>query len=235
MLIVNADDLGASVSATDPVIAAFDAGLITSASAMVWMDDSERAAELAREHRLPVGLHLNLTHPLGAGAPSGARELLTQLSQLLARRRWPTSGRDPRIREAITAQLEAFRALYGEPTHFDGHHHVHVHPMVLACLPRGVPIRPRLRTAAALRERYDRRDRRIRRGFVTADGCVSFRQVHSAFGATAGAVSEYAREHVLEVVVHPQRDDERRALHTPEWRVVLAEQQLGSYRDLAVR
>ena len=36
-------------------------GRVTSVSAMVFMADSERAAELAKENELDVGLHLNFT------------------------------------------------------------------------------------------------------------------------------------------------------------------------------
>jgi predicted glycoside hydrolase/deacetylase ChbG (UPF0249 family) len=63
VLIINADDLGASISATGPIVVAYDEGLIPSATAMVWMPGSERAARLARERGMPLGLHLNFTLP----------------------------------------------------------------------------------------------------------------------------------------------------------------------------
>src|ERR1700742_3119003 len=63
LLIVNADDLGWNRGATDLTIASFGAGQVTSATALVHMEDSERAATLAREHDLPTGLHLNLSDP----------------------------------------------------------------------------------------------------------------------------------------------------------------------------
>ena len=61
MLIINADDWGRSLAETDAALECYKAGRITSASAMVFMGDSERAAELAKENKLDVGLHLNFT------------------------------------------------------------------------------------------------------------------------------------------------------------------------------
>ena len=61
MLIINADDWGRSVAETDAALRCYKGGRITSVSAMVFMEDSERAAELAKENELDVGLHLNFT------------------------------------------------------------------------------------------------------------------------------------------------------------------------------
>ena len=61
MLIINADDWGRSVAETDAALKCFRERRITSVSAMVFMGDSERAAELAKENKLDVGLHLNFT------------------------------------------------------------------------------------------------------------------------------------------------------------------------------
>jgi predicted glycoside hydrolase/deacetylase ChbG (UPF0249 family) len=48
LLIVNADDLGGNPVATDRIVAGFRARVLTSATAMMHMADSERAAGLAR-------------------------------------------------------------------------------------------------------------------------------------------------------------------------------------------
>jgi predicted glycoside hydrolase/deacetylase ChbG (UPF0249 family) len=61
MLIINADDWGRNTTATDNSIVCFKNGRITSVSAMVFMEDSERAAVLALEQGLDAGLHLNFT------------------------------------------------------------------------------------------------------------------------------------------------------------------------------
>jgi predicted glycoside hydrolase/deacetylase ChbG (UPF0249 family) len=61
MLSINGDDLGWTREITDRILPCYQKGRIGSASAMTFMKDSERAAELARKGSLPVGLHLNLT------------------------------------------------------------------------------------------------------------------------------------------------------------------------------
>src|SRR5215831_3378869 len=63
MLIINVDDWGRSAAETDAALRCHTAGRITSVSAMVFMADSERAAERAIANRLEVGLHVNFFEP----------------------------------------------------------------------------------------------------------------------------------------------------------------------------
>src|SRR6266545_3867374 len=67
MLIINADDWGRSVAETDAALRCYWGERITSVSAMVFMADSERAAELANVNGLEVGLHLNFSEPFTDG------------------------------------------------------------------------------------------------------------------------------------------------------------------------
>ncbi|TMP94577.1 MAG: ChbG/HpnK family deacetylase [Verrucomicrobia bacterium] len=55
MLIINADDWGRSLAETDAALRCYKAGRITSVSAMAFMADSERAAELGKELSLRTG------------------------------------------------------------------------------------------------------------------------------------------------------------------------------------
>ncbi|HET6489004.1 MAG TPA: ChbG/HpnK family deacetylase, partial [Syntrophales bacterium] len=71
MLIVNADDWGRNRVATDRSLELHRNGRITAVSAMVFMEDSERAAELARMNGLDVGLHLNFTTPFNGSVRDG--------------------------------------------------------------------------------------------------------------------------------------------------------------------
>src|SRR5579864_3158503 len=63
MIIVNADDFGRSRGETDVALRCYKRGRITSTTAMVFMSDSSRAAELAQDSSIDVGLHLNLSQP----------------------------------------------------------------------------------------------------------------------------------------------------------------------------
>src|SRR2546430_16435757 len=67
MLIINADDWGRSVAETDAALRCYWGERITSVSAMVFMADSERAAELASANGVEGGFHLNFSEPFNDG------------------------------------------------------------------------------------------------------------------------------------------------------------------------
>src|SRR5204863_4002166 len=62
-LIVNADDWGRDTHTTACILDCITRGTVTAVSAMVFMEDSERAAAEARQHSVDAGLHLNFTTP----------------------------------------------------------------------------------------------------------------------------------------------------------------------------
>src|SRR5689334_2491820 len=81
-LIVNADDWGRDRLTTERTLECVRRKAVSSVSAMVFMEDSERAAAIAREHAIEAGLHLNLTASFSA--PSGSR-ILIECQQKIAR------------------------------------------------------------------------------------------------------------------------------------------------------
>jgi len=180
LLIVNADDFGYDREATDLTLACFGAGQLTSATAMMHMGDDSRAAALALEHDLPTGLHLNFTEPFSDGETGPASERQLAACRIfgnggLRLRSWTYDPRiQPLIEDAIRDQLERFQALYGrEPTHVDGHNHVHLCPNIArAKALRGFKLRnalwswPSTRSAMAL-ARAGRRFLTTRRTLTT--------------------------------------------------------------------
>jgi predicted glycoside hydrolase/deacetylase ChbG (UPF0249 family) len=237
MLIVNADDFGGQSHATNAITEAFDAGVITSTSAMVWMRDSARAAEIAAERALPVGLHLNLTMPFaGRDVPQGVQERQLQLTELCTRDGWwKEAGRHfdrELLRSAIEDQLERYYEQFGQPTHIDGHHHVHLYEEVLDLLPRTWPLRPPLRTPAQVDARLNRRERRLRRRFRAPDLSFAFERLHPAAGGSGLEVLDRARERCVEVMTHPRQQAQLEVLLAPEWRAALAALPLGTYADV---
>ena len=132
LLIVNADDWGRDHDTTERALECALCGAVSSVSAMVFMNDSERAATLARERGIDAGLHLNLTTPF-SGPRSRPRLIKHQqrLSRYLMRHRLAQVVFHPGLMESfeyvIAAQLDEFSRLYGaEPKHIDGHHHMHL-------------------------------------------------------------------------------------------------------------
>jgi len=132
MLIINGDDLGRDRAATDACLRCHRQGRITSASIMVFMEDSERAAELAINDHLETGLHVNLVLPYdGPGASESLRKAQNATSAFFRRGPWTQVIFNPFIMRAVAAafssQLEEYRRLFRrEPDHFDGHKHFHL-------------------------------------------------------------------------------------------------------------
>jgi predicted glycoside hydrolase/deacetylase ChbG (UPF0249 family) len=149
MLIINADDWGRSAAETDAALRCYKASRITSVSAMVFMKDSERAAELAKENELDVGLHLNFAERFTAIRYS---EVLanhqSRLGGFLMGNKYSQLLFNPFLRTAFSysykAQAEEFMRLFGKaPSHIDGHHHMHLCANVLLgkVIPAGVKMR----------------------------------------------------------------------------------------------
>lgn len=246
---MNADDLGLGQAETDAILDCFERGAITSATALVWMPDSVRAAELARGAGIPVGLHLNLIEPFaGPDVPAGIAETQLRVVRRLRSRRastqlyHPTWARD--FEQCIADQLARFEELYGRaPTHVDGHQHMHLALNALfsrALRPVGKCRRPVNRTAleSPWRKRVARAliDPLVRVRFATTDRCVSIRPLHPALGGS-GITEELRQAELgsLELLVHPGYDDERAVLGSPDWGVLLAPHRTGSFEDLPAR
>ncbi|KAB1255437.1 Carbohydrate deacetylase [Camelus dromedarius] len=136
-LVVTADDFGYCPRRDEGIVEAFLAGAVTSVSLLVNGAAAESAAELARRHRIPTGLHANLSEGLPVGpARHGVSSLLGPEGFFLGKMgfRKAVAAGDvvlTQVREELEAQLSRFRELLGrDPTHVDGHQHVHVLPGV---------------------------------------------------------------------------------------------------------
>jgi predicted glycoside hydrolase/deacetylase ChbG (UPF0249 family) len=246
LLIVNADDWGYDAATTDAIADCFQSGGLTSATAMVFMQDSDRAAE--RSRRLPglgVGLHLNLVEEYSdPGTPPAVRDRqrrFVEYFRLLRLRRWTY---DPRTRDevcrVVADQFRRFHELYGRPpTHLDGHHHCHLAASVLLspAVPRGMKIRNALSdlngrtpvTAALRRARH----RVLTRRYTTTDYFFSVRSVWPPLDSGGAPWRlELARSASVEVMVHPAFPDEYPELASERWRATLGQARLGSFADL---
>ena len=101
------------------------------------MEDSERAAELASGSGLDVGLHLNFTQPYTQKElASPLAEYQARIAEFLTNNRFAQLFYHPYLRKqfhyVFRAQVEEFAALYGTaPSHYDGHHHMHLCANVL--------------------------------------------------------------------------------------------------------
>jgi chitin disaccharide deacetylase len=227
LLVINADDWGRDPETTERILECVRRGVVSSVSAMVFMQDSERAAETARERDIDAGLHLNLTTPF-SGANCSAR--LAQHQQRIARclRRYrlaqvqfhPTLIRS--FEYVVSAQLEEFSRLYGRtPARLDGHHHMHLCANVLLgrLLPpvtivrRNFSFEPGEKSFA---NRLYRRaiDRILARRHRLTDFFFSLAPLDPP--ARLQGIFGLARQFAVEVETHPANPDEYRFLSSRE-------------------
>lgn len=108
---------------------------------MVTGEAFEDAVRLARAHpTLAVGLHLVLVDGWSALPPARIPHLVDRLGRF---RRGPVAAgfwaqfppiAASELRQEVRAQLERFRETGLPLSHVDGHHHLHLHPVVLDTL-----------------------------------------------------------------------------------------------------
>ncbi|WP_333989623.1 ChbG/HpnK family deacetylase [Pseudomonas sp. S3(2024)] len=131
-VIVNADDFGLSPNENATIFAAFQTGVISSATAMANMPAFEAACAMARHPSLQgrVGLHFNLTY----GRPLSTSILRSRtfcdshgVFDLSLPRHSLWLGREDRdaVREELQAQWQRCVEHGVRPSHIDSHQHVH--------------------------------------------------------------------------------------------------------------
>lgn len=149
LLVINGDDWGRDTETTDRMFECVAHGAVSSVSAMVFMEDSERAAAIARDRQVDAGLHLNLTTRFSAAnCPVRLAQRQQEIASYLLRRTFHRIVFHPGLARSfeyvVKAQLEEFCRLYGtSPARIDGHHHMHLCANVLLgrLLPAGTVVR----------------------------------------------------------------------------------------------
>lgn len=243
MLIINADDWGCSREETDVMVACFVKGRITSASGMVFMEDSERAADLAKSCDLDVGLHVNFTQEFTAkNVPVRLHESQGRVARFLTRNKYTQLLYNPALRREFCyvyqAQAEEFFKLYGaRPSHFDGHRHMHLcsNMLVDALIPAGERVRRSFSFWPGEKSVINRAyrslvDRRLAGSYRLTDFFFSLLQCLK--NDRLGRVTELARTDKVELMTHPMVADEHAFLMSDEWESALLNLQAVSYSTL---
>jgi len=151
---VTGDDFGLSAGVNAAVVAAHRDGILTSASLMVTGSAVPEATALARElPGLSTGLHLVLSgrDVPAASKPETIPDLVDATGRFPASPAWAGISdvlfwrrRAGQVEREIRAQIERYLDTGLPLDHVDGHHHLHMHPLVfdvlLACMEEyGVP------------------------------------------------------------------------------------------------
>ena len=240
MLIINADDWGRSLAETDAALRCYKVGRITSVSAMVFMYDSERAAEAARENELDVGLHLNFAEPFtGKNYPAKLGGCHESTIRYLMGNKYAQIVYNPLLRKefaySYSAQAEEFERLFGRtPSHIDGHHHMHLCANLLFSdlLPPGMKIRRNFsfwpgekgranRAYRALIDRWLARKYRLADYFFDLTQCIEQNKL--------GRVTSLAKSSNVELMTHPIVAREAEYLMSDEFPVIVRGLNVGGY------
>jgi len=223
LLIINADDWGRDRETTDRTLECSTRGTVSSVSAMVFMEDAERAAAIARGRGIDTGLHLNFTTTFSAAdCPSRLRENQRNIAASLLRHRFSQvlfyPGLARSFEYVVSAQLEEFHRLYGmAPRRIDGHHHMHLCANVLLArlLPAGTIVRRNFSFHRGEKSRANivyRRvvDRMLARRHRLVDFFFSLPPL--APPTHAQKILSLARHSKVELATHPVDPDEYRLL-----------------------
>jgi predicted glycoside hydrolase/deacetylase ChbG (UPF0249 family) len=240
MLIINADDWGRSVAETDAAFRCYKRARITSVSAMVFMQDSDRAAELAKENELDVGLHLNFTDRFTAGYyPEMLGNYHARIMRFLIGNKYAQLLYNPFLRSEFAysyqSQAGEFERLYGKsPSHIDGHHHMHLCAnLVLSDLiPAGMKMRRNFsfwpgeksllnRTYRSLADRWLGRRYKLPDYFFDLTQCIQQKKL--------GRLAALARSSNVELMTHPVVRLEEEYLMSDEFGELLQRVNVGSF------
>lgn len=243
MLIITADDYGKTRHATDNILECYARDRITCASAMVFMEDSERAASLAIRHSLEVGLHLNFTLPFNASyIPPKLRAMQNRLVSYLTKHKICQAIYNPLLVNAFAyvfqSQQGEFIRLYGKsPDHYNGHHHMHLCANLLAStlIPKGARVRRTFtfdrgeKNPFNLLYRYII-DMLVSRRFISTASFVSIGPVHDQ--ERIGNIFRRAAKENIEMEVHPEYVNEVAFLLGGEYQHLKDSVYKGGFLDL---
>lgn len=240
MLIINADDWGRSVGETDAALKCYKESRITSVSAMVFMEDSQRAADLAKENGVDVGLHLNLTEEFTAKTyPLLLGRSQERIGRFLRGAKYSQLLYNPFLRKEISFSYEAqaaeFERLFGKrPSHVDGHHHMHLCGNMLwsSAIPAGTRMRRNFSFWPAEKSWLNRTyraliDHRLARKYRLPDYFFCLSQ--SIRENKLGRVEALARSSKVELMTHPVVPIESDFLMGHEFRDMLQRLEIGGY------
>ncbi|XP_042561645.1 carbohydrate deacetylase isoform X2 [Clupea harengus] len=135
-LVVTGDDFGYCPRRNHGIVECFQTGGVSNVSLLVNATSALDAAELAKIHLIPIGLHANLSEGAPVSQNLKGSTLLNEDGFFHGKtgfRKVLSSGQLNmyEVEQELRAQVKRFCELVGHlPYHMDGHQHVHVLPEV---------------------------------------------------------------------------------------------------------
>ncbi len=240
MLIINADDLGRDRIATDTCLDCHRRKRITSASLMVFMSDSARAADLANRESLETGLHLNLVLPYdGPDVPGPPLRAHEKAARFFGRGLWTHVIYNPfvagAVAETFRAQIEEYRRLVGrDPSHINGHKHFHLslNMIIGRVLPPGAAVRRSFSFAKREKSLLNRSYRRMVDAWLikrhrSTDAFFSLKPVGDT--ARLARIIALSRETQVELMAHTWDPGQYRFLVGEAFARLIEDVELGGF------
>jgi predicted glycoside hydrolase/deacetylase ChbG (UPF0249 family) len=199
---------------------------------MVFMEDSERAADCALEAGMLTGLHLNFCQPFtGKIRNKSLRASHERIVRFLKSSKYALLFYNHSLRtdfeDDYQGQLEEFHRLYhGSPAHFDGHQHKHLCTNVLmsGLIPHGARVRRNFTFQPGEKGILNRSYRRIVDAWLARRYCLTdffFALSQNLDSARLARIATLARTGFVELMVHPVKPDERICLMSNSyWRLL---------------
>ncbi len=245
MLIINADDWGRSKIETDVALRCYKNGRITSLSAMVFMEDSERAAEIAKQNRIDAGLHLNFSERFtGDHHPGTLGDYHQRTVRFLTRSKYSQLVYNPFLQKAFAcsyeAQIEEFGRLYGKsPSHIDGHHHMHLCANLLFSdlIPTGTTMRRSFSFWPGEKSPLNRGYRWLVDTWLARKYCLPdyfFDLTQSINDKKLDRVAALARSNNVELMTHPIVPSEAAYLVGDEFAALLRDVEIDTYARIGL-
>ena len=243
MLIINADDWGRSRLDTDTILSCHTQTRISSISAMVFMQDSQRAAELAKKHNMDVGLHLNFTEQFnGTVASAAILPCQNRTQRYLCASKYALLLYNPFLKSEFRflyqAQLNEFIRLYGcLPSHIDGHQHMHLcaNMVIDGIIKKGERVRRSFSFWPGEKSTLNRAYRQLidfilSRRYRLTDTFFALSQVVQ--GNRRQRIVELARVSAVELMTHPRIPSEYAYLMSDDCLAMLRGVAVGNYAML---
>ncbi len=141
-VVIVADDMGKSASVNRAIAEAHDKGILTAASIMAGGEAFDDAVQTALERiRLSIGLHATLCDGKAVLPHSSIPDITDHdgnfiKDPFIAGLHYMRPGVIGQVEAEVAAQFERLEKAGIRPHHVDGHHHLHMHPVIFGVLCR---------------------------------------------------------------------------------------------------